>query len=484
MQLLRQYAALPGRFSTPLKSRPFRAPGIIGLNAPLATALGLSPEWLKSPAGISLLSHGLRPDGHSPVAMAYAGHQFGHFVPSLGDGRAMLVGEIQDAQGKLWDLHLKGSGPTPFSRRGDGHAALGPVLREYIVSEAMAALGIPTTRALAALTTGEDVLRETLVPGGVIARIASSHVRVGTFQYFAARGDQASLRVLTDHVIGRLYPDLATSINRALALLEAVVERQARLIARWMLVGFIHGVMNTDNMSIAGETIDFGPCAFLDAYDPGKVFSFIDQNGRYAYGQQPDMALWNLGRLAEALLPCIDPDTDSAVTMATAALTRFDQIFGETYLSGWRQKLGLMTEQKADTTLISRLLTLMHRDEADLTLTFRLLCNAVRTGDTSDVLTLFNDQTATTVWLQDWQHRLKKENVSAEERAQAMRIVNPRIIPRNHQIEAVITAAVAGNYAPFHRLTEALSHPFDDADDGFDQPPAQHERVRNTFCGT
>ncbi|GAC86415.1 hypothetical protein Gbth_025_051 [Gluconobacter thailandicus F149-1 = NBRC 100600] len=484
MQLLRQYAALPERFSTPLQSRPFKAPAIIALNEPLATALGLSPEWLKSPAGLSFLSHGLRPDGLPPVAMAYAGHQFGHFVPSLGDGRAMLVGEVMDAHGKLWDLHLKGSGPTPFSRRGDGRAALGPVLREYSVSEAMAALGIPTTRALAALTTGENVLRETLVPGGVIARIASSHVRVGTFQYFAARGDQEALRILVDHVIERIYPELTNSPNRALALLETVVKRQAKLVAQWMLVGFIHGVMNTDNMSIAGETIDFGPCAFLDAYDPGKVFSFIDQNGRYAYGQQPDMALWNLGRFAETLLPFIDKDTDNAVKIATETLARFDDVFGEAYLSGWRQKLGLNTEQKADTTLISRLLTLMHRDEADFTRTFRQLCNVAQTGDTSGFLSLFKDQAAAGIWLQDWQQRLTMDGMSAEDRAQAMKAVNPRIIPRNHQIEAAITAAVGGNYEPFHRLTEALSHPFDDADDGFDQPPAQHERVQNTFCGT
>ena len=484
MQLLRQYAALPERFSAPLQARAFSKPKLIALNDTLATRLGLSPEWLRSPAGLSLLSYGLRPDGQPPVAMAYAGHQFGHFVPTLGDGRAMLVGEIPAPDGTVWDLHLKGSGPTPFSRRGDGRAALGPALREYLVSEAMAALGIPTTRALAVLTTGEKVLREDLVPGGIIARVAASHIRVGTFQYFAARRDLEALRILIDHVIDRLYPHLADSPNRALSLLEIVVERQAKLVAQWMLVGFIHGVMNTDNMSIAGETIDFGPCAFLDAYDPGKVFSFIDQNGRYAYGQQPDMALWNLGRLAEALLPCIDQDTDNAVKMATEALARFDDVFGEAYLSGWRQKLGLNTDQKADTTLISRLLTLMHRDEADFTLTFRQLCNVAQTGDTSGFLDRFKDQAAADVWLQDWQQRLTTDGKSAEDRAQAMKAVNPRIIPRNHQIEAVITAAVAGNYEPFHRLTEALSHPFDDADDEFDQPPAQHERVQNTFCGT
>ena len=484
MQISRHYASLPERFSSALAPRPFRNPQLVALNEPLATRLGLDTHWLRQKDGLAFLSQGQRPDGAPPVAMAYAGHQFGHFVPSLGDGRAMLVGELTDRQGKVWDLHLKGSGPTPFSRRGDGHAALGPVLREYLVSEAMAALGIPTTRALAALTTGENVVRETLMPGGVIARVASTHVRVGTFQFFAARQDREGLTLLVDHVIERLYPELADSPNRALALLNAVVDRQARLIAQWMLVGFIHGVMNTDNMSIAGETIDFGPCAFLDSYDPGKVFSFIDQNGRYAYGQQPDMALWNLGRLAEALLPGIDADTDHAVSLATDTLSRFDSIFGETYLSGWRRKLGLFSEGRTDTTLISRLLTMMHRDEADFTLTFRHLNTVARTDDATGFLAQFKDREAATSWLQSWKERLDTEDQTADARFALMQASNPRIIPRNHRIEAAIKAALTGDYTLFYQLTAALARPFEDANDGLDLPPASNEHVRNTFCGT
>jgi len=484
MQISRHYAFLPERFSSALAPRPFLNPQLVALNEPLATRLGLDCHWLRQKDGLAFLSQGQRPDGAAPVAMAYAGHQFGHFVSSLGDGRAMLVGELTDRQGKVWDLHLKGSGPTPFSRRGDGHAALGPVLREYLVSEAMAALGIPTTRALAALTTGENVVRETLMPGGVIARVASTHVRVGTFQFFAARQDREGLTLLVDHVIERLYPELAASPNRALALLNAVVDRQARLIAQWMLVGFIHGVMNTDNMSIAGETIDFGPCAFLDSYDPGKVFSFIDQNGRYAYGQQPDMALWNLGRLAEALLPCNDADTDHAVSLATDTLSRFDSIFGEAYLSGWRRKLGLFSEGRTDTTLISRLLTIMHRDEADFTLTFRHLNTVARTDDATGFLAQFKNREAATSWLQSWKERLDTEDQTADARFALMQASNPRIIPRNHRIEAAIKAALTGDYTLFHQLTAALARPFEDANDGLDLPPASNEHVRNTFCGT
>ncbi|MBS1036350.1 protein adenylyltransferase SelO [Gluconobacter cerinus] len=484
MQISRHYASLPERFSSALASRPFRNPQLVALNEPLATRLGLDTHWLRQKDGLAFLSQGQRPDGAPPVAMAYAGHQFGHFVPSLGDGRAMLVGELTDRQGKVWDLHLKGSGPTPFSRRGDGHAALGPVLREYLVSEAMAALDIPTTRALAALTTGENVVRETLMPGGVIARVASTHVRVGTFQFFAARQDREGLTILVDHVIERLYPELADSPNRALALLNALVNRQAQLIAQWMLVGFIHGVMNTDNMSIAGETIDFGPCAFLDNYDPGKVFSFIDQNGRYAYGQQPDMALWNLGRLAEALLLCIDADTDQAVNLATDTLSRFDSIFGEAYLSGWRRKLGLFLEGRTDTTLISRLLTMMHRDEADFTLTFRHLNTVARTDDATGFLAQLKDREAAISWLQSWKGRLDTEDQTTDARFALMQASNPRIIPRNHQIEAAIKATLTGDYTLFHQLAAALARPFEDADDGLDLPPASNEHVRNTFCGT
>ncbi|MBF0887281.1 MULTISPECIES: protein adenylyltransferase SelO [Gluconobacter] len=484
MQLSRIYASLPEQFSAPLTPTPLRNPQIVALNEPLARELGLDPDWLRSPAGLAFLGHGSRPDGTSPVAMAYAGHQFGHFVPSLGDGRAMLVGEVTDRARRLRDIHLKGSGPTPFSRRGDGRAALGPVLREYVVSEAMHALGIPTTRALAALTTGESVMRETMQPGGVIVRIASSHVRVGTFQYFAAQGDTQSVRILADHVIGRLYPELSDTENPYLALLEAVTARQAKLVARWMLVGFIHGVMNTDNMSIAGETIDFGPCAFLDAYDPAKVFSFIDQNGRYAYGNQPDMALWNLGRLAETLLPLLDTNHERAVEQAKSALMRFDVVFNEAYLGGWRRKLGLALEEDGDARLAGRLLTAMHRGEADFTLTFRRLGDVVRGGQTGEVMSLFGPGSKIEDWIGDWQARLDREERSAEACHADMQATNPRIIPRNHRIEEMIRSAVAGDYAPFHRLTEALSHPFEDRTDGFEAPPTAHEQVKNTFCGT
>ncbi|GBR71144.1 protein adenylyltransferase SelO [Gluconobacter kanchanaburiensis] len=484
MQLSSIYASLPSQFFAPLSPAPLHNPKIVALNEPLALELGLDPDWLRSPAGLAFLSYGARPDGVAPVAMAYAGHQFGHFVPSLGDGRAMLVGEVTDRSGRLRDIHLKGSGPTPFSRRGDGRAALGPVLREYIVSEAMHALGIPTTRALAALTTGENVTRETVQPGGVIVRVASSHVRVGTFQYFAAQGDTQSVRTLADHVIGRLYPELKEAENPYLGLLEAVTARQAELVARWMLIGFIHGVMNTDNMSIAGETIDFGPCAFLDAYDPAKVFSFIDQNGRYAYGNQPDMALWNLGRLAEALLPLLDSDRERAVEKARSLLMRFDGRFNTVYLDGWRRKLGLALEQDGDARLAGRLLTAMQRGEADFTLTFRRLGDAVRSGRTEDFVTLFGGNAKIENWLRDWQARLDREERSAEACYADMQATNPRLIPRNHRIEEAIQSALMGNYAPFQRLNTALAHPFDDGSEGLDAPPSPHEAVRNTFCGT
>ncbi len=348
----------------------------------------------------------------------------------------------------------------------------------------MHALGIPTTRALAALTTGENVVRETMQPGGVIVRVASSHVRVGTFQYFAAQEDIEGVRILADHVIGRLYPELKDAENPYLALLEAVTVRQADLVARWMLVGFIHGVMNTDNMSIAGETIDFGPCAFLDAYDPAKVFSFIDQNGRYAYGNQPDMALWNLGRLAETLLPLLDNDREQAIEKAKSALMRFDAVFNDTYLGGWRRKLGLALEEDGDARLAGRLLTAMHRGEADFTLTFRQLGEVVRTGQTETLVALFNPGSGIEDWIGDWQERLGREERSVEACHADMQATNPRIIPRNHRIEEMIQAAVAGDYAPFHRLVAALSHSFEDATDGLDAPPAPHETVRNTFCGT
>ena len=338
--------------------------------------LGLDPDWLASPDGVEVLAGKRVPNGAEPIALAYAGHQFGHFVPQLGDGRAILLGEVIDRHGVRRDIQLKGSGRTPFSRNGDGRAALGPVLREYIVSEAMAALGIPTTRALAAVMTGEAVVRETLLPGAVLTRVAASHIRVGTFQYFAARDDVEAVRLLADHVIARHYPEAAHAERPYRALLEGVIARQAELIAQWLLVGFIHGVMNTDNMSIAGETIDFGPCAFMDAYDPATVFSSIDQQGRYAYANQPRIAHWNLARLAETLLPLLAEDQDSAVADAEEALAAFGPRFEAVFHAGLRRKIGLFTEHDEDPELIQALLSAMAQNGADFTLTFRELCDA------------------------------------------------------------------------------------------------------------
>src|ERR1700726_96052 len=372
------YARLPDRFYARVAPTPVRAPRLIRLNTELALNLGLDPNWLAGRDGLEVLAGRDVPEAAESIAMAYAGHQFGHFVPQLGDGRAILLGEVIDQQGVRRDIQLKGSGPTPFSRRGDGRAALGPVLREYIVSEAMAALGIPTTRSLAAVMTGESVLRETPLPGAVLTRVASSHIRVGTFQYFAARGDTEGVRRLADHVIGRHYPQLANAERPYHALLEAVIARQADLVARWLLVGFIHGVMNTDNTSISGETIDYGPCAFMDHYDPAMVFSSIDEQGRYAYGNQPRIALWNLTRLAECLLPLFSSEQDKAISEAQSALADFAEKFDAAYQAGLRAKLGLFTARDGDPLLAQELLETMARNQADFTLTFRRLSDAAQ----------------------------------------------------------------------------------------------------------
>ena len=375
--------------------------------------------------------------------MAYAGHQFGHFVPQLGDGRAILLGEVIDKDGVRRDIQLKGSGPTPFSRRGDGRAALGPVLREYIVSEAMFKLDIPTTRSLAAVMSGENVQRETMLPGAVLTRVASSHIRVGTFQFFAARGDTDGVRRLADHVIGRHYPDLAQADRPYHALLDAVIARQADLVARWLLVGFIHGVMNTDNTSISGETIDYGPCAFMDEYNPATVFSSIDEMGRYAYGNQPRIALWNLTRLAECLLPLFSDDKDKAIEQAQFALGAFAEKFTGAYQAGLRQKIGLFTARDGDEALVQDLLDAMAKNQADFTLTFRRLGDiAADPADSEPVRELFVDPTAFDPWAARWRQRIAEEPQSPSERQSAMRRVNPVFIPRNHRVEAVIQAAV------------------------------------------
>jgi uncharacterized protein YdiU (UPF0061 family) len=458
------------------------------LNRPLAVHLGLDPDRLSSPEGAEILAGKRVPDGADPIAMAYAGHQFGQFVPQLGDGRAILLGEVIDTDGTRRDIQLKGSGPTPFSRRGDGRAALGPVLREYIVSEAMGALGIPTTRSLAAVMTGESVLRETPLPGAVLTRVASSHIRVGTFQYFAARSDTEGVRRLADHVIARHYPHVANADRPYHALLEGVIARQAELVARWLLVGFIHGVMNTDNTSISGETIDYGPCAFMDHYDPAKVFSSIDEMGRYAYANQPRIALWNLTRLAECLLPLFSDVQDKAIEEAQSALADFAERFNDAYKTGLRGKLGLFAERDGDQALAQDLLDAMAKNQADFTLTFRRLSDAgLGPEHDGDVRRLFAEPAAYDEWAARWRQRLGEEPQDPAQRQAAMRSVNPAFIPRNHRIEAVIEAAVnRDDFAPFEELLAVLSKPYEDqpAYAGYADPPEPHQCVLQTFCGT
>ena len=482
------YAALPANFFARVAPTPVTSPRLIKLNWPLAVHLGLDPDRLASPEGTEILAGKRLPDGADPIAMAYAGHQFGHFVPQLGDGRAILLGEVIDADGIRRDIQLKGSGPTPFSRRGDGRAALGPVLREYVISEAMAALGIPTTRSLAAVMTGESVLRETALPGAILTRVASSHIRVGTFQYFAARGDTEGVRQLADHVIARHYPEVATTERPYHALLQGVIARQAELLARWLLIGFIHGVMNTDNTSISGETIDYGPCAFMDHYDPATVFSSIDELGRYAYANQPRIALWNLTRLAECLLPLFSEDQEKAISEAQSALAEFAEVFNAAYQAGLRRKLGLFSARESDQALAQDLLDAMAKNQADFTLTFRKLSDAALGLDhDSEVRQLFADPAAYDEWAARWRRRTADEPQDAATRRTAMRAVNPVFIPRNHRVEAVIEAAVnRDDFALFEELLTVLSKPYEDqpALSAYAEPPQPHQRVLQTFCGT
>jgi uncharacterized protein YdiU (UPF0061 family) len=480
------YARLPERFFARLNPTPVPAPALVRVNAPLAETLGLDPAALASPEGVAILAGNAIPPGAEPIAQAYAGHQFGGFSPQLGDGRAILLGEVVGRDGLRRDIQLKGSGPTPFSRRGDGRAALGPVLREYIVAEAMAALNIPTTRALAAVTTGETVQRETTLPGAVLCRVAASHIRVGTFQYFAARGDTEALRLLTEYCIARHFPAAVGAPNPPLALLEAVVAAQADLVARWMLVGFIHGVMNTDNTTISGETIDYGPCAFMDAYDPETVFSSIDHYGRYAYGNQPAIVQWNLARLAECLLPLLDADEEASVALARQALNAFAPRFEAAWHGGLRRKIGLGTAEDGDMALAQALLDLMAAQKADFTLTFRALCGAAL-GDDAAARSLFAEPAGFDAWAAQWRERLSREATTPEDRATALRAANPLFIPRNHRVEAALNAAASfGDYAPFEALLDVLSRPFEDQPglEHFSLPPEPEERVQQTFCGT
>jgi len=483
------YARLPERFFARLPPTPVRAPALIRVNEGLALQLGLSAEDLTTPEGIEVLAGNRVPEGSEPLAMAYAGFQFGNWVPQLGDGRAILLGELIDRDGVRRDIQLKGAGPTPFSRMGDGRAGVGPVLREYIVSEAMANLGIATTRSLAAVTTGEQIVRDTMLPGAVLTRVAQSHIRVGTFQFFAARRDVDALRVLADYVIARHYPAASEADPPYLALLGAVIDRQAELIAAWQCVGFIHGVMNTDNMSIAGETIDYGPCAFMDSYDPATVYSSIDRMGRYAYANQPSIAQWNLEGFAQALLPLLGDDEDAAVALATDALATFAERFEDVYRARLRRKLGLAEARDDDTALGDDLLTRMADNGADFTLTFRRLGDALEEGSGAHerVSELFRDPAAFDDWAVRWRKRLASEGGSHAERRRNMRSVNPAFIPRNHLVEEVIEAAVEeGDFTAFEQLNDVLASPYDDQPgrERYAAPPRPDQVVHQTFCGT
>jgi uncharacterized protein YdiU (UPF0061 family) len=458
-------------------------PSLVRLNRELAEELGLDAGALDSEEGARIFAGNEAPEGAVPLAQAYAGHQFGGFVPQLGDGRALLLGEVIDRKGRRRDIQLKGSGPTPFSRAGDGRAALGPVLREYLIGEAMHALGIPTTRALAAVVTGEPVYRETALPGAVLTRVAASHIRVGTFQFFAARGDQAKVRRLADYAIDRHYPELKGLANRYLGLLDRVCGRQAALIASWMHVGFIHGVMNTDNMAISGETIDYGPCAFMDHYDPATVFSSIDTQGRYAYANQPGIAQWNLARLAETLLPLIDADQNRAIARATEVVNAFRERYERQWLKGMRAKLGLVSEDETDLSLATGFLNAMEGRKVDYTLAFRYLADAAL-GREEAIRTLFVDASAYDLWSGQWRARLARDAVAPLERAQGMRRANPAFIPRNHRVEEALSAAVeGGDYAPFATLLNILLRPFDDQPEfaAFAEPAPEGQERYQTF---
>ncbi|WP_353072921.1 protein adenylyltransferase SelO [Tunturiibacter gelidoferens] len=485
------YARLPKGFYSRLDPTPVRAPRLVKINVELAVKLGLDPDALISPEGVEIFAGNRVAEGSEPLAIVYAGHQFGHFVPQLGDGRANLLGEVVGRDGIRYDIQLKGSGPTPYSRRGDGRAALGPVLREFILSEAMAALNVPTTRALAAVTTGEQVMREEVMPGAVLTRVAASHLRVGTFQYFAARGDTEGTRILADYAIARHYPEAAETKQPYRALLNGVVSRQAQLVAQWMLLGFIHGVMNTDNTSISGETIDYGPCAFMEAYDPAMVFSSIDHQGRYAYGNQPPAAHWNLTRLAETLLPILEQETGSeanALVSAKEALAGFITQYEAARVAGLRRKLGLFTESDGDAALAQDLLDRMAANRADFTLTFRRLCDVVDGSESEEgARLLFDEPTSYDKWATGWRQRMEVEPIPASTRAAAMRIASPAFMPRNHLVEATLNAAVERqDFQPFEELLDVVSRPYENRPDlkKYATPARPEERVSQTFCGT
>ena len=480
------YARLPERFYAQLPPTPVPQPALVRVNRELARQLGIDPDWLASAVGLAVLAGNQLPEGSTPLASAYAGHQFGSWNPQLGDGRAILLGELVGTDGQRRDWQLKGSGQTPWSRGGDGRSPLGPVLREYLVSEAMAALGIPTTRALAAVTTGELVYRDSALPGAVLSRVASSHIRVGTVQYFAARGDNEAIEALIEHVIQRHYPEAADAEHPTLALLDAVVTAQAELVARWQLVGFIHGVMNTDNMLLSGETVDYGPCAFMDSFDPNTVYSSIDHGGRYAYRNQPGIAQWNLAQLAQALLPQLHPEPEQAVALAEPMIDVFPERFLEAHERGMAAKLGLAGYREEDETLVQDLLNLMHEQGTDFTLTFRALTDLAGKGATGSPVP-FTLPSAFDDWLARWEQRRAEQDGDAGLLHASMLAANPVYIPRNHLVEETIRAAEdRWDFEPFHRLADVLIRPsvYDPELSRYAQPPQPDEVVAQTFCGT
>lgn len=472
------YSRLPDVFFAPARPATVREPRVSILNLRLASQLGLNLSVLSPEAAADLFAGQVLPEGSQPIAQAYAGHQYGNFT-MLGDGRAILLGEHREPSGRLVDIQFKGAGLTSFSRRGDGRAVLGPMLREYVISEAMSALGIPTTRSLAVVTTGESVYRSSAQRGAILTRVAASHIRVGTFEYLAARHDVENLRVLADYTIGRHYPKLVDVPGKYAEFLRAVIDRQASLIAQWQMIGFIHGVMNTDNMAISGETIDYGPCAFMNAYSPETVFSSIDHSGRYAYGNQPAIAQWNLARFAETLLPLLDVDQEQAIAIASDALGEYPTLFRRYWLAGMRRKLGLQTDEAVDVELIQSLLDWMQTSRADFTNTFRDLSEGLPTAERSR-------DAGFQAWHLRWQVRLRREEGPITGVYTRMRAVNPAVIPRNHRVEeALLAAEVQDDLSVVHRLLAALSSPYEKrADSTCYQDPSPDDRQYRTFCGT
>lgn len=473
------YVDLPEMFFTKKGPSHVKSPSLVKLNSSLAKELGLNIDALQSNEGIEILSGNKIPEGSIPLAQAYAGHQFGHFT-LLGDGRALLLGEHITPKGERVDIQLKGSGRTPYSRGGDGKAALGPMLREYIISEAMHALNIPTTRSLAVTKTGEAVIRETYLKGAILTRVASSHIRVGTFQYAANWGTAEDVKKLADYTLKRHFKEIENEENPYLSLLKEVIKRQAELIAKWQLVGFIHGVMNTDNMTISGETIDYGPCAFMDTYDPETVFSSIDIYGRYAYKNQPNMAVWNLARFAETLLPLLSTDQDEAINLAEDALAEFSEIFKNNWISGMRAKLGIFNEEAEDEELIKNLLSIMQKYKADYTNTFRAL-----TIDDLNGSEIF-DSEEFKEWYKMWQERLSRQDESKDLLKKLMKSSNPAVIPRNHRVEEALEAAEKGDYSVMDKLLDVLINPFEYSKDQeeYAKLPKPSSCKYKTYCGT